>query len=54
MSEAVLILGDQLNLSLSSLEAAGPNAEIFMTVDKMGDERRAKIANSAAKFLGNL
>ncbi len=30
MSEAVLILGDQLNLSLSSLQAAGPDAEIFM------------------------
>ena len=30
MSEAVLILGNQLNLSLSSLQAAGPDAEIFM------------------------
>ena len=30
MSAAVLILGDQLNLSLSSLQAAGPDAEIFM------------------------
>ena len=30
MSEAVLILGDQLSLSLSSLQAAGPDAEIFM------------------------
>ncbi|MEC7155182.1 MAG: cryptochrome/photolyase family protein, partial [Pseudomonadota bacterium] len=30
MSEAVLILGDQLNLSLSSLRAAGPDADIFM------------------------
>lgn len=30
MSDAVLILGDQLSLSLSSLQAAGPDAEIFM------------------------
>ncbi|MEC8546560.1 MAG: cryptochrome/photolyase family protein [Pseudomonadota bacterium] len=30
MSEAVLILGNQLNLSLSSLQAAGHDAEIFM------------------------
>ena len=30
MSEAVLILGDQLNLSLSSLRAAGADADIFM------------------------
>ena len=30
MSEAVLILGDQLNLSLSSLRRQSPDAEIFM------------------------
>ena len=30
MSDAVLILGDQLSLSLSSLQAAAPDAEIFM------------------------
>ena len=30
MSEAVLILGDQLSFSLSSLEAAAPDADIFM------------------------
>ncbi|MEC8095575.1 MAG: cryptochrome/photolyase family protein, partial [Pseudomonadota bacterium] len=30
MSEAVLILGNQLNLSLSSLQAASHDAEIFM------------------------
>ena len=30
MTEAVLILGDQLSMSLSSLQAAGPDAEIFM------------------------
>ena len=36
MSEAVLILGDQLNFSLSSLQAAGPDAEIFMA--ELADE----------------
>ena len=30
MTEAVLILGDQLSMSLSSLQAAGSDAEIFM------------------------
>ena len=30
MSDAVLILGDQLSFSLSTLQAAGPDAEIFM------------------------
>ena len=54
MSEAVLILGDQVSLPLSSLEAAGTDAEIFMTVAILDDKRRAKIANSAAKFLRNL